>query len=130
MRRLICLAFVAAEPLRSTARGQRPQWTGRNGAASARSGISTETGLLRQWPAAGPRRLWSSSNLGNGFGSIAVRGDRIFVQGARNGQSSVAALNRADGKQVWVRALGAAGDNDRGPGPEARRRSTAIACTC
>ena len=46
-----------------------------------------------------------------------MRGDRIFVQGARNGQSSVAALNRADGKQVWVRALGPAGDNDRGPGP-------------
>jgi len=117
MRRLICLAFVAAGAIALSAQGQSsavdwPQWRG-----VARSGLSTETGLLRQWPASGPRRLWSSSNLGNGFGSIAVRGDRIFVQGARNGQSSVAALNRADGKQVWVKALGPAGDNDRGPGP-------------
>ena len=118
MRRLICLAFVASGAIALNGQEQQsaavdwPQWRG-----EARSGLSTETGLLRQWPAAGPRRLWSSSNLGNGFGSIAVRGDRIFVQGARNGQSSVAALNRADGKQVWVRGLGPAGDNDRGPGP-------------
>jgi outer membrane protein assembly factor BamB len=118
MRRLICLAFVASGAIALNGQEQQsaavdwPQWRG-----AARSGLSTETGLLRQWPAAGPRRLWSSSNLGNGFGSIAVRGDRIFVQGARNGQSSVAALNRADGKQVWVRGLGPAGDNDRGPGP-------------
>jgi outer membrane protein assembly factor BamB len=117
MRRLICLAFAAAGAIALNAQGQSapvdwPQWRG-----ATRSGLSTETGLLRQWPAAGPRRLWSSSNLGNGFGSIAVRGDRIFVQGARNGQSSVTALNRTDGKQVWVKGLGPAGNNDRGPGP-------------
>jgi outer membrane protein assembly factor BamB len=117
MRWFMCLAFVTAGVIALDGQGQSaavdwPQWRG-----VSRSGLSTETGLLRQWPAGGPRRLWSASNLGNGFGSIAVRGDRIFVQGARNGQSSVAALNRADGKQVWVRALGPAGDNDRGPGP-------------
>jgi outer membrane protein assembly factor BamB len=32
-------------------------------------------------------------------------------------QSAVVALNRADGKTVWSRALGSGGDNDRGPGP-------------
>ena len=89
-----------------------PQWRG-----PSRSGISSETGLLRQWAAAGPPRVWSASNLGAGFGSISVRGDRIFVQGMRNFQSTVAALNHADGKPVWVRNIGAAVDNDRGPGP-------------
>ncbi len=89
-----------------------PQWRG-----PSRSGLSSETGLLRQWPAAGPPRVWSASNLGAGFGSIAVRGDRIFVQGMRNSQSVVSALNRADGKLVWVRNIGPAVDNDRGPGP-------------
>jgi outer membrane protein assembly factor BamB len=91
-----------------------PQWRG-----PARSGISAETGLLRQWPAGGPRRVWASLGLGSGFGSISVRGDRIFVQGIRNGQSSVTALNRADGKQLWVKPVGVAGNNDRGPGPRA-----------
>jgi len=89
-----------------------PQWRG-----PSRSGLSSETGLLRQWAAAGPPRVWSASNLGAGFGSIAVRGDRIFVQGMRNFQSVVSALNRADGKLVWVKSLGAAGDNYMGSGP-------------
>ena len=29
----------------------------------------------------------------------------------------MSALNRADGKLVWVKPIGRAGDNDRGPGP-------------
>jgi outer membrane protein assembly factor BamB len=89
-----------------------PQWRG-----PSRSAVSPETGLLRSWPAAGPPRAWSASNLGAGFGSIAVSRDRIYVQGMRNSQSVVSALNRADGKLVWVKPIGRAGDNDRGPGP-------------
>ena len=110
------LALVAASAV--GLRGQAvagvdwPQWRGPD-----RSGISTETGLLDRWPAAGPPRVWSTSNLGGGFGSIAARGDRIFVQGMRDGRSVVSALNRADGKLVWVKNLGAAGNNDRGSGP-------------
>ena len=92
--------------------GDWPQWRG-----PARSGVSAETGLLREWPASGPSRVWSASNLGAGFGSIAVRGDRVFVQGMRNAQSVVSALNRADGKPVWVRPVGRAVDNYQGPGP-------------
>ena len=79
--------------------------------------MSRETGLLRLWPKAGPPQVWVTPNLGAGYGSLAVRGDRIFVQGMRNRQSVVTALNRADGKPVWVRILGPARDNDRGPGP-------------
>ena len=89
-----------------------PQWRGPD-----RSGVSRESGLLKQWPSNGPAVLWSSSNLGAGYGSIATSGDRIFVQGLRNRQSIVSALNRADGKGVWSKALGPGVDNDRGPGP-------------
>ena len=89
-----------------------PQWRGPD-----RTGISKETGLLAQWPRSGPRVAWSAAMLGAGYGSIAVQGERVYVQGMRNRQSVVSSLNRADGKVVWVRILGAAGDNDRGPGP-------------
>jgi outer membrane protein assembly factor BamB len=61
--------------------------------------------------------VWSASNLGSGFGSIAVSRDRIFVQGMRNSQSVVSALSRMDGKPVWVRPIGRAVDNYQGPGP-------------
>jgi outer membrane protein assembly factor BamB len=48
---------------------------------------------------------------------MAVAGDRVFVQGTRSGSSIVVALNRADGKEVWSKALGRYADDDRGPGP-------------
>ena len=89
-----------------------PQWQGPD-----RTGISKETGLLKQWPAAGPPIVWTATGLGNGYGSLAVAGDRVFVQGTRNRQSVLVALNRADGKEVWSKALGPMQEDDRGSGP-------------
>jgi len=78
-----------------------PQWQGPD-----RTRMSKETGLLKQWPAGGPRIMWTANNLGTGYGSMAVAGDRVFVQGARGQNSFVSALNRADGKEVWAKPLG------------------------
>ena len=89
-----------------------PQWQGPD-----RTGVSKETGLLKQWPSAGPPLVWTATGLGEGYGSMAVAGQRVFVQGTRSGQSVVVALNRADGKEVWSKALGPMGDDDRGAGP-------------
>src|SRR5919106_219177 len=55
--------------------------------------------------------------LGAGYGSMAVAGDRVFVQSARGRNSVLIALNRADGKEVWSKAVGASQTDDRGPGP-------------
>ncbi|OLE83888.1 MAG: hypothetical protein AUF76_05090 [Acidobacteria bacterium 13_1_20CM_2_65_9] len=79
--------------------------------------MSAETGLLKQWQPSGPPVVWSVSTLGGGYGSVAIKGDRIFVQGAKGGQSVVYSLNRADGNGIWSKALGSAGTNDRGSGP-------------
>lgn len=89
-----------------------PQWRG-----PERNGISKETGLLKAWPATGPRVLWSIRNLGEGYGSIAIQGDRLYTQGTKEGNSVVFALDRADGKMVWVTAFGPMLDQDRGNGP-------------
>ena len=78
-----------------------PQWQGPD-----RTRISKETGLLKEWPTGGPRVIWTANNLGTGYGSMAVAGDRVFLQGARGQESMVIALNRADGKEVWAKALG------------------------
>jgi outer membrane protein assembly factor BamB len=48
---------------------------------------------------------------------MAVAGTRVFVQGARMGKSFVIAYDRATGKEVWSKALGATEGNDQGPGP-------------
>lgn len=89
-----------------------PQWQGAD-----RTRHSKETGLLKEWPASGLPVVWRATGLGEGYGSMAVAGDRVFVQGARGSNSFVIALNRADGKEIWSKALGRAGTNDRGSGP-------------
>src|SRR5258705_10871426 len=96
----------------STPGNDWPQWRGPD-----RTGLSSETGLLKQWPASGPPLVWSASNLGGGYGSISVSGDRIFVQGLKGRDSAVSSLNRADGKPVWSKILGPSANDDRGPGP-------------
>jgi outer membrane protein assembly factor BamB len=104
------LLLVSATALHAAA--DWPQWQGPD-----RSRLSKETGLLKEWPASGPTVIWTGTGLGNGYGSMAVAGDRVFVQGMRGRNSVVIALNRADGKEVWSKALGSFETNDRGPGP-------------
>ena len=93
-----------------------PQWRG-----PLRNGLSSETGLLKQWPDKGPAVTWSITNLGEGYGSAALKADRIYVQGtsgtASEAKSAVFCLNRADGKTIWSVTLGPKIDHDRGNGP-------------
>ncbi|MDO8835520.1 MAG: PQQ-like beta-propeller repeat protein [Vicinamibacterales bacterium] len=92
--------------------GNWTQWRGPN-----RDGVSAETGLLKQWPAGGPPVAWTATGLGNGYGSVAIVGDRLYVQGTAGSSSAVICLRRSDGKPVWTRTLGRALDQDRGGGP-------------
>ena len=89
-----------------------PQWRGPD-----RNGISPETGLAQQWPPSGPPVVWSATGLGAGYGTVAVKGTRIFVLGLRNRQTMLHSINGADGKYLWSKSLGSGADNDRGPGP-------------
>jgi outer membrane protein assembly factor BamB len=93
-----------------------PQWRG-----PLRDGKSSETGLLKAWPVKGPAVTWSIANLGEGYGSLALRGDRIYVQGtsgaAGEAKSTVFCLNRADGKTIWSITFGPRLDQDKGNGP-------------
>lgn len=89
-----------------------PQWRG-----PERNGRSAETGLLKAWPAGGPPRIWTVSGLGQGFGSLALLANRIFVQGTQSGQSALFCLNRADGKILWSTPIGRSEEQDRGNGP-------------
>ena len=89
-----------------------PQWRGPD-----RDGLSRESGLLEEWPSSGPEREWTVSNLGPGYGSLAIKGDRIYVQMTVGQRSAVASVNRADGRLVWSTALGRGRSNGEGPGP-------------
>lgn len=81
-----------------------PQFRGPN-----RDGISPEKGLLKQWPANGPRLVWKSSGLGAGYSTVSVVGDRIYTAGDRSDASFVFEINARDGKQLWMAKLGKPG---------------------
>jgi outer membrane protein assembly factor BamB len=107
-----CVALAVVAVAAQAPSTDWPQWRG-----PERNGVSRETGLLREWPRSGPAVVWSVSQLGTGYGSVAVAGSRVFVQGMKNRQSVVTSLDRAAGKPVWSVALGSAQENDRGSGP-------------
>ena len=114
---LFCAFALLTIPVGNTApEAEWPQWRG-----PLRNGLSSETGLLKQWPEKGPAVTWSITNLGEGYGSVAVRADRIYVQGtsgaAGEAKSAVFCLNRADGKTIWSVAFGPRVEQDKGNGP-------------
>jgi outer membrane protein assembly factor BamB len=96
-----------------------PQWRG-----PERSGISAESGLLREWPAGGPTLLWQVNDIGDGYATPAVVGERIYVIANRGMENEfVQALAVADGKPVWSTRLGNVGNPDQQP-PYPMARST------
>jgi outer membrane protein assembly factor BamB len=114
MKRRHFLSLLAAPVLRGAANSspEWPQWRGPD-----RSGVSSETGLAKSWPASGPSAAWSISGLGEGYGSLAIANDRIYVQGVQGRDSAVFCLNRRDGKAAWTTALAGRMEQDRGSGP-------------
>src|SRR5260370_34951827 len=72
-----------------------PQWQGPD-----RTGISKETGLLKAWPANGPSGIWAAQNLGHGYGSMALAGERVCPQGMRAGNRPVFGTKPAGGRSV------------------------------
>ena len=77
-----------------------PQWHGPN-----RDGVSAETGLLKTWPTNGPALLWKNTEVGNGYGSVAVADGSVYITGAIEGKGVLTAL-ATDGKKRWAHAYG------------------------
>jgi outer membrane protein assembly factor BamB len=86
-----------------------PQWRG-----PERTGVSGETGLLKKWPDGGPKLLWERKNIGGGYSTPVVVGDRIYLMVDRKGDEYVLALAVADGAEIWARRVGKVGPN-KGP---------------
>jgi outer membrane protein assembly factor BamB len=87
-----------------------PQWRG-----PERNGISRETGLLKAWPDEGPKLLWRIEDLGEGYSTPAVVGDRLYLMSNKgNDDEFVHALSVKDGTEIWAVRVGKVGPN-RGP---------------
>jgi outer membrane protein assembly factor BamB len=96
-----------------------PQWRG-----PERNGTSPESGLLKQWPAGGPKLLWQVNDIGDGYSTPVVVGNRIYLMSNRDMENEfVAALSTQDGKVIWTTRVGNVGNPNQNP-PYPKARST------
>ncbi|MCX7825494.1 MAG: PQQ-like beta-propeller repeat protein [Verrucomicrobiae bacterium] len=65
-----------------------------------RDNVSTETGLLKQWPDGGPKLLWTARGIGEGFSSVAIANGLIYTTG-NIGNDTVITVLDLDGKPRW-----------------------------
>ncbi len=89
-----------------------PGWRGPD-----RTDVSKETGLLKSWPAGGPKRVWLYENAGSGYSGPAIVAGKFFTSGTRDGNEILLILDADTGKELRVVKLGDVLDNDWGDGP-------------
>lgn len=76
------------------------RWRGPQG-----NGSYAETGLLKQWPAAGPVIDWTYESLGEGFSSPVFANNTLYISGMEGTTGYVYALS-LNGKLIWKTAYG------------------------
>lgn len=82
-----------------------PSWRG-----PKRDAISTEKGLLSEWPEEGPKLLWTANDLGRAFSSIAISTGRIYTMGERKGGTFLICLD-LQGTEKWAAKVGGGDPN-------------------
>src|SRR5262245_12130728 len=108
--RLLPLAFLlAALPLTAA---DWPQFRGPD-----RTGISKESGLLKEWPKDGPKLLWTHEDTGIGYAGPSIVGDRLYIMGSDGDKEYLYAINVKDGKRAWKAEVGDHFSNPWGSGP-------------
>ena len=81
----------------------KPYWPAFHG--PERTNLSSETGLLSNWPEGGPDLEWTATGIGKGYSSVDVVADRIYTAGMVNDVTCVTALT-GDGKIIWQEPAG------------------------
>ena len=100
MRHFLPAVYLACGPLVAWA-DDWPQWRGPD-----RTGLSNETGLLKEWPEGGPRQAWKITGLGEGYATPSVSGGRIYLLGTVGNDEYLICLDESDGSKVWTVKVG------------------------
>jgi outer membrane protein assembly factor BamB len=99
-----------------------PQWRG-----PQRDGISSETGLLHQWPSEGPKLLWMVKDVGSGYSTPSVTGQYLYLLGNQGLEDEfVEARDATDGKLIWSKHIGKVGNPDQKPAYSGARSTPTV----
>lgn len=88
------------------------QWRGKD-----RTDVSTEKGLLQEWPDGGPKKLWTNEETGLGYAGFSIVGDRLFTLGLEDEMEFGLCLDTNTGKEIWRQEIGSKYKNNWGDGP-------------
>jgi outer membrane protein assembly factor BamB len=72
----------------------------------AGDGVFPETGLLKEWPAGGPKLAWTAKGLGQGYSSATVVKGTIYLTGMDEQKQGYLFAFALDGKAKWKAAYG------------------------
>ena len=95
MTKRILMSAIFYFLAQSSTAGNWAQWHGPN-----RDNISTETGLMKQWPEGGPEMLWSIEGIGTGYSTVSISDGFIYATGMIDKQGMLSKID-LDGKLVW-----------------------------
>ncbi|MCE5280400.1 MAG: PQQ-binding-like beta-propeller repeat protein [Planctomycetaceae bacterium] len=101
----LAAAVVAAAIVLSgwtLARADWPCWSG-----PQRDKRSTDTGLLKEWPAGGPKLLWKAQGIGSGYSSPTWVDGKIYITGDKGDDLVLTCLD-TQGKKLWSKVVGPA----------------------
>jgi outer membrane protein assembly factor BamB len=76
-----------------------------------RTGVYSESALLKSWPASGPALLWENSEVGTGYSSTTVTPDAVYITG-RKGNSDFLTAFTQDGRKKWEVAYGKSSESN------------------
>ena len=118
------LSILALTSLLTTAlhAADWPQWRG-----PQRNGHSSETGLLKEWPKDGPKLIWQVKEIGSGYSTPSVVGERIYLISNEGLENEFAlSLSAKDGSRVWSAKLGGVGNPKQEPSYPAARSTPTV----
>lgn len=70
-----------------------------------RTGIYEETNLLKEWPEEGPKLLWSNDHIPEGFSSVSIANNTLFLTGTVDKMDVLVALD-LNGALLWKTPYG------------------------
>jgi len=108
------LLFFLSSAVTWSSEGHWPQWRGPH-----RDDLSSDTGLLKQWPPNGPPRVWLYKNAGLGYSGPAISQGKLFTMGARRSKEYLLAVDLTDAKELWAAEISRVYENGWGGGPRA-----------
>ena len=108
-RSIVALALMLTfAGLAGAAEGDWYQWRG-----PTRNSVCTETGLLKSWPADGPKLLWKLTGMGVGYTTPSMADGKLFSMGDRGDDQYVMVYDLATRKELWATRVG--GKHKDGP---------------